>query len=250
MTKQSENGSKEITSGEKISTPEIKTSELVIKGVESKATGKQIDGAEANKDNKDNAAVISEIQKKIEDLFKKGGKEAEVLSQMSNQDSQVPQATLQAIIKKIAEIFVDITKTSTQKSSDPSKNPIEEIAQALAKVFEGNKTPQSSDPSKNPIEEIAKVLAKLLEDSKTPEKRGEGEVDKNMATKAPEEKSSKTPQDDKVTEDKRGEKKPEPKQTQTNPLNKETSHVERLQEQRRQAQSQSQGSNNNGGATR
>jgi hypothetical protein len=232
MTKQSENGSKEIISGEKISTPEIKTPELAPKGVESKATGKQIDGAEANKDNKDNkdnAAVIIEIQKKIEGLFKKGGKEADILSQMSNQDSKVDQATLQAIIKKIAEIFVDIAKTPTPKGSDASKNPIEEISQALAKVFEGNKTP---------------------------EKRGDGEIDKNMAKKAPEE-NSKTPKDVKGTEDKRGEKKPEPKQTPTNPLNKGASHVERLQEQRLQAQSQSQGqqgqsqgSKNGGGMSR
>ena len=175
-------------------------------------------------------AIIG-IIKSVIDLLKKGSKESEVLTQMQASNQNIPSETLQDIFKKTAAIFADTSKTPTPKSGDLPKDPIEEIAQALVKGLEN----KSSDPSKNPIEEIAQALAKLLEDSKAPKKRGDGEIDKNMATKAPEEKSSKTPQDDKVTEDKGGEKKPGPKQTPTKPVdakNTEMSHVERLLQMR------------------
>ena len=152
-------------------------------------------------------AIIG-IIKSVIDLLKKGSKESEVLTQMQASNQNIPSETLQDIFKKTAAIFADTSKTPTPKSGDLPKDPIEEIAQALAK---------------------------LLEDSKAPKKRGDGEIDKNMATKAPEEKSSKTPQDDKVTEDKGGEKKPGPKQTPTKPVdakNTEMSHVERLLQMR------------------
>ncbi len=90
----------------------------------------------------------------------------------------------------------------------------------------------SNYTTKDSIEEIAQALAKLIKDNKAPGKPKNDGPDENNPAKASEEKSSKTTEDDKVTEDKRGEKKPEPKQIPTKPVDaKDTkmSHVQRLQ---------------------
>ena len=121
--------------------------------------------------------------------------------------------------------------TTTPTSSNNPKDPIEEIAQALEKLLKVKETQKSSDPAKKPIEEIAQALANLIKDNKAPEKGVDNKIDTNMAKKAPEENSKTTPRDNKVTEDNRGEKKPEPQQTPTSPRG-QTSYVKRLEEER------------------
>jgi hypothetical protein len=251
MTKQSENGSEvnapqtNISASEsgvssEVKTPENKPSEGLLKGVEL-------------------LLAIIGIVKLVIDLLKKGSKDSEAFTQIQASNQNIPPEILQNIIKKTADIFANANTEKNLTGAEESKDPVKELQ---SKILES----LGLDPKKigaegdNEFQEALKKFIKILEkpgdkengDIKPPATEGSKEGVKDLkdpnavgkevgveGNKAIE----KSSESGKVIGTK---KEPEPKQTPTNPLNKEASHVERLQTQRQQGGNEKSGGGGRG----